>query len=125
MNPNVISSRVIGCAMKVHSALGPGLLESAYQACLGYELEKSGLRVESQVPLPVVYETVRLDLGYRLDFVIEDKLVVEIKALEALHPVHRAQLLSYLRLSGNPLGLLINFHVLHLKDGIARIVNRL
>lgn len=125
MNPNLVSSRVIGCAMRVHSALGPGLLESAYQACLGYELEKSGLKVQSQVPLPVVYETVKLDLGYRLEFVIADKLVVEIKALEALHPVHRAQLLSYLRLSGKPLGLLINFHVLHLKDGIARIVNRL
>lgn len=125
MHTNEMSSKVIGCAMRVHSAIGPGLLESAYQACLGYELERSGLKVQSQVPLPVVYEAVKLDLGYRLDFVVEGRIIIEMKALEAVHPVHKAQLLSYLRLSGKPLGLLINFHVVHLRDGIARIVNRL
>lgn len=120
---NHVSRVVVDCAMKVHSALGPGLLESAYEACLAYELQKSGLQVASQVTLPVVYEGVRLDVGYRIDLLVEDCLVVELKAVEAVLPVHEAQIISYLKLSGNKLGLLINFKVPHLKDGIRRFVN--
>jgi len=95
--------------MKVHSALGPGLLENAYKACLLYELRKAGIRAESEVTLPVVYDGVRIDLGYRLDIVVEDALIVELKSVEALTPVHQAQLMSYLKLSGKQVGLLINF----------------
>jgi GxxExxY protein len=108
--------------MKVHSALGSGLLESAYAACLRHELLKRGLRVDCEVPLPVVYDGVRLDAGYRLDLVVEDTVVVELKAIEALAPIHQAQIISYLKLSGKPIGLLINFHSLRLKDGIKRFV---
>jgi GxxExxY protein len=108
--------------MKIHSALGPGLLESAYAACLKHELMKRGLKVACEVPLPVVYDGVRLDAGYRLDLVVEDTVVVELKAIEALAPIHQAQIISYLKLSGKPIGLLINFHSLHLKDGIKRFV---
>src|SRR5258707_7417710 len=100
--------------MKVHSALGPGLLESAYHACLLHELRNHGLKVASQVGLPVVYDGERIDLGYRIDLVVEDSVIVEIKCVEAIHPVHQAQLLSYMRLSGKPVGLLINFYVAHL-----------
>src|ERR1700682_3303018 len=106
--------------MKVHCALGPGLLESAYAICLKHELVKRGLKVAPEVPLPVVYDGVRLEAGYRLDLVVEDTVVVEIKAIEALAPIHSAQIISYLKLSGKPIGLLINFHLLHLKDGIKR-----
>ncbi|HEX9628539.1 MAG TPA: GxxExxY protein [Pyrinomonadaceae bacterium] len=119
---NEISGAVVDEAMKIHSALGPGLLESAYAACLKHELIKRGLRVASEVPLPVVYDGVRLDAGYRLDLVVEDTVVVELKAIEALAPIHQAQIISYLKLSGKPIGLLINFHSLHLKDGIKRFV---
>jgi len=119
---NEISGAVVDAAMKIHSALGPGLLESAYAACLKHELIKRGLRVASEVPLPVVYDGVRLDAGYRLDLVVEDTVVVELKAIEALAPIHQAQIISYLKLSGKPIGLLINFHSLHLKDGIKRFV---
>jgi len=119
---NEISGAVVDAAMKIHSALGPGLLESAYAACLKHELIKRGLRVASEVPLPVVYDGVRLDAGYRLDLVVEDPVVVELKAIEALAPIHQAQIISYLKLSGKPIGLLINFHSLHLKDGIKRFV---
>ena len=119
---NEISGAVVDAAMKIHSALGPGLLESAYAACLKHELIKRGLRVASEVPLPVVYDGVRLDAGYRLDLVVEDTVVVEPKAIEALAPIHQAQIISYLKLSGKPIGLLINFHSLHLKDGIKRFV---
>ena len=124
MNPNnnEISGAVVDAAMKIHSALGPGLLESAYAACLKHELIKRGLRVSCEVPLPVVYDGVRLDAGYRLDMVVEDTVVVELKAIEALAPIHQAQIISYLKLSGKPIGLLINFHSLHLKDGIKRFV---
>ena len=108
--------------MKVHSALGPGLLESAYAICLTHELVKRGLSVTREVPLPVVYDTVKLDAGYRLDLLVEDTVIVEIKAVERLAPIHQAQILSYLKLSGKPIGLLINFHSLHLKDGIKRFV---
>jgi GxxExxY protein len=121
-NNNEISGAVVDAAMKIHSALGPGLLESAYAACLKHELIKRGLRVSCEVPLPVVYDGVRLDAGYRLDMVVEDTVVVELKAIEALAPIHQAQIISYLKLSGKPIGLLINFHSLHLKDGIKRFV---
>ncbi len=123
MNNNEISGTVVDSAMKVHTALGPGLLESAYQICLTHELVKRGLKVNYEVPLPVVYDTVKLDVGYRMDLVVEDTVIVEIKAVTELAPIHQAQLLSYLKLSGKPIGLLINFHSLHLKDGIKRLVN--
>ena len=122
---NDLSYLTIRCAMKVHSELGPGLLESAYEACLAHELRKNVLKVETQVALPVQYDGVKIDLGYRLDLVIDGQLVVEIKAIENVLPVHKAQLLSYLRLSKRKLGLLINFHTTHLREGITRIVNRL
>lgn len=118
-----ISRRIIGAAIEVHRHLGPGLLESAYQTCLAFELRQRGLKVEEQKPLPVIYKDVRLDCGYRLDLLVEDAVVVEIKALEQLAPIHQAQLLSYLRLSGKSVGLLVNFHVRVLKDGVKRIVN--
>ena len=123
MEINEVTGAVIGAAMKVHSALGPGLLESAYEACLVQELRKQGLRVQSQVELPVVYDGVTIDLGYRLDLLVEDLIIVELKCVEAISRVHEAQLLSYLKLSGKNVGLLINFHVAHLRDGIKRLVN--
>ncbi len=122
MEINQITSESIGAAMNVHTALGPGLLESAYEACLLHELRKRGLNVASQVQLPVVYDGVRIDLGYRLDLVVEDTVIVELKAAEAITPIYEAQLISYLKLSGKPVGLLINFHVKHLRDGIKRFV---
>jgi GxxExxY protein len=121
--PTDISREVIGVAITIHRKLGPGLLESAHEACLAYELEKSGFRVERQKAVPLIYEAVKLDCGFRADLVIDGKLVVELKCKEALHPVDEAQLLSYLRLLNIPIGLLINFHVTLLKDGIKRMVN--
>lgn len=109
--------------MKVHSVLGPGLLESAYQACLAHELRNRGVQVAVQVPLPLVYEGQKLEVGYRIDLVVEGRVVVEVKSVEALHPIFEAQLLSYMRLSGFGVGLLINFNVLHLRDGIKRMVD--
>lgn len=120
---NEISGVVVDAAMKVHSALGPGLLESAYEACLVYELRKRGLSVLVNASLPVMYDGVRIELGYRIDVLVEGIIVVELKAISTLLPIHEAQLLSYLRLSGRRVGLLINFHVLRLKDGIKRMVN--
>ncbi|MGH9497514.1 MAG: GxxExxY protein [Terriglobales bacterium] len=120
---NRITGVVINSAMKVHSVVGPGLLESAYQACLVRELRNRGLMVASQVALPVVYEGEKLELGYRIDLVVENSVVVEVKCVEGIHPVHEAQLLSYMRLSGIGVGLLINFHVARLKDGIRRMVD--
>jgi GxxExxY protein len=120
---NQVSGAVVDAALKVHSLLGPGLLESAYQACLAHELRKRGLHVAAQVGLPLVYEGEKLDLGYRIDLLVENLVVVEIKCVEAIHPVHEAQLLSYLRLSGKSVGLLINFHVARLKDGIKHMVD--
>jgi GxxExxY protein len=120
---NQITGGIIGAAMKVHSLLGPGLLESAYEACLRHELQNQGFRVASQVGLPVVYEGQRIDLGYRIDLVVEDLVIVEIKCIDAINPVHQAQLLSYMRLSGRSVGLLINFHVARLRDGIRRMVD--
>lgn len=118
-----ITRRIIGSAIEVHRALGPGLLESAYEACLAFELAEAGFNVERQKPLPVVYKKVTLDCGYRLDLLIEDRVVVEIKAVDEVAPIHRAQLLSYLRLLNKRVGLLINFHVRVLKDGVTRVVN--
>ena len=120
---NHITDQVIGAAIEVHRALGPGLLESAYEACLAFELAQRGLKVELQKPLPVVYKEVHLDCGYRLDLLVENAVIVEIKAVEALAPIHQAQLLSYLRLSGCKVGLLINFNVTFLKHGLRRLVN--
>jgi GxxExxY protein len=118
-----ITRRIIGAAIEVHKVVGPGLLESAYEACLAFELRAMGLKVEVQRPLPVVYKDVKLDCGYRLDLVVEDAVIVEIKAVERLAPIHDAQLLSYLKLSHKRVGLLLNFHVRVLKDGLKRIVN--
>jgi GxxExxY protein len=118
-----ITPHIIGGAIKVHRRLGPGLLESAYEACLAYELEQLGLLVERQKAVPLVYNSVRLECGFRADLVINGKVVVEIKCKEALHPVDQAQLLSYLRLLDLQVGLLVNFHVVALKDGIKRMVN--
>lgn len=120
---NKITEQIIGAAIEVHRAVGPGLLESAYEACLVFELRERGFKVEQQRPLPVVYKNVRLDCGYRLDVVVNDSVIVEIKAVEKPTTVHEAQLLSYLRLYGCKIGLLINFHVAVLKNGIRRIVN--
>jgi GxxExxY protein len=120
---NKISYEVVGAALKVHSQLGPGLLESVYEVCLIHELVKKGYVVESQRPLPVVYDSIRLNAGFRIDLLINGIFVVEIKSVDALHPIHTAQLLTYLRISGLKLGLLINFNVEHLKEGIKRIVN--
>ena len=118
-----LSGQVINAAIKVHSSLGPGLLESAYQACLAHELRKGGLAVATQVPLPMEYAGSLLDIGYRVDVVVEGKVIVEIKAVSKVLPVHEAQLLSYLRLSGLPLGLLFNFHSVRVMDGMKRMVN--
>ena len=120
---NLITKTIIGCAINVHKELGPGLLESAYEACLLYDLSQNHLKVESQKPLPIIYKKVELDCGYRLDILVEDEVIVEIKSVENLLPIHKAQLLSYLRLSGLKVGLLLNFNVKFLKDGIVRIVN--
>jgi GxxExxY protein len=122
---NRISGIILDAAIAVHTALGPGLLESAYQACLAYELTSRGLRVQTQVPLPIKYRGVCVDAAYRIDLIVEDLVVIEIKAVERLLPIHEAQLLSYLKLSDKRLGLLVNFHVLRLKDGYKRIVNGL
>ena len=119
---NAITETIIGAAMKVHSALGPGLLESAYEACLAYELRKNGYDVKTQVELPVIYESVRIDLGYRIDLLVYDRVIVELKCVERIASVHEAQIISYLRLSRKNVGLLINFHVRHLRDGIRRFV---
>ncbi len=125
MEPNEISGQIVDAAMKVHSALGPGLLESAYEACLLFELHQRGLTARSQVELPVVYGNVRIDVGYRIDLLVEEEVIVELKAVDQVLAIHEAQLLSYLKLSGKQLGLLINFNVTRLKDGIKRMVNGL
>jgi len=122
--PQQVSHAVITAAMTVHTELGLGLLESTYTACLQYELKRAGFLSASQVDLPVVCQGVRLELGYRMDLLAEDLVVVEVKSVEGISPVHQAQILSYLRLSGKFIGLLINFNVVHLRDGIKRFVNR-
>ncbi len=118
-----ITHDVIAAAIAIHRKLGPGLLESVYESCLAYELDKAGFRVERQKAVPLVYEAIKLDCGFRADLVVDGKLVVELKCKECLHPVDEAQLLSHLRLLNLPIGLLINFHVVLLKDGIKRMVN--
>jgi GxxExxY protein len=118
-----VSHAVITAAMKVHTELGPGLLESTYTACLQYELTRAGVQSFAQVGLPVVYCGVKLELGYRIDLLVENLVVVEIKSVDGISPVHQAQILSYLKLSGRSIGLLMNFNVVHLKDGIRRFVN--
>ena len=123
MTENEISKIVFESALKVHKVLGPGLLESAYEECLFYELKKSNLKVEKQKALPLIYEEVKLDVGYRIDMIIEDKFIVEVKSVETLTDVHLAQLLTYLRLSDCRLGLLINFNVKLLKEGVRRVIN--
>ena len=120
---NRLTGEIISAAIKVHAVLGPGLLESAYEACLAHELRRRGFQVATQVMLPVIYEGMKVDLGYRIDVMVENTVIVELKAHEGILPVHRAQLLSYLRLSDKRTGLLLNFHVPRLKDGIVRIVN--
>jgi GxxExxY protein len=123
MSENDISKIVFESALKVHKILGPGLLESAYEECLFYELKKYDLKVEKQKQLPLVYEDVKLDAGYRIDIIVEDKFIIEIKSVEELNDVHLAQLLTYLRLSNCKLGLLINFNVSLLKNGVKRVIN--
>jgi GxxExxY protein len=125
MTENELSKVVFDCALKVHQSLGPGLLESAYEECLFYELKKIGLDVQKQKALPLVYEEVKLDVGYRIDIIVENKLIIEVKSVEALNDVHFAQLLTYLKLTNCKLGLLINFNVSLIKNGIRRIVNNL
>ena len=125
MTEEEIGHAIIGAAIRVHSAVGPGLLEGAYETCLLYELEKQDLSVRNQVLIPIRYQDLKIDNGYRLDLLVGDRVVVELKAIETILPVHRAQLLSYLRLGGFKLGYLLNFHVAHMREGIVRIVNRL
>jgi len=123
MKPSDLTEKIIGAAIRVHRELGPGLLESAYEACLAYELTDGALKVERQKVLPVVYRGLRLDEGYRLDLLVEDTVIVELKAVSRLDDIHEAQLLSYLRLANKPVGLLVNFHVTRLADGVRRVVN--
>lgn len=125
MIENEISEKIIGCAIQVHRELGPGLLESSYEECLYFELRQAGLNVEKQKSLPLVYKEVKLDCGYRLDLIVENKVIIEVKSVEALNDIHFAQVLTYLKLSNCKLGLLMNFNVLLLKGGIKRIVNKL
>jgi len=113
---------IIGCAIEVHKILGPGLLESAYEECLAYELSKAGLSFERQSTLPIIYKEIKLDHGYRLDLVVEEEVIIELKTVESISPVHKAQMLTYMKLSGIDLGLIINFNVKLLKDGIKRFV---
>ncbi|WP_035468216.1 GxxExxY protein [Algoriphagus mannitolivorans] len=117
-----LTEQILNCAFKVHSKLGPGLLESAYQACLKYELEKLGLDVKSQVPVPLVYEEIRLECGYRIDLLVEDQVIVELKTVEQITDVHKAQVLTYLKFSGYRVGLLLNFRTKSLVNGINRFI---
>ena|SRR5436190_21266630 len=124
MELNKITELIIGCAIEIHIELGPGLLESAYLSCLHYELSKTGLHVQQQLPLPLIYKELRMDIGYRLDLLVESKVVVEIKSVEALNDVHTAQVLTYLKLSHASIGLLINFNVLKLTSGLKRLISK-
>ena len=125
MTENEIGEIVLGCAIKVHKGLGPGLLESTYEVCLAYELSKAGVKAERQIALPVIYDEVRLDAGYRLDLLVEGIVIVELKVIEKLLPIHTAQLLSYLKISKRKLGYLLNFNVPQMRQGIKRVVNNL
>ncbi len=124
MEDNKLTEQIIGLAIKVHRSLGPGLLESAYQECLFYEIKKSGLHVEKEKPLPLVYEDVKLDCGYRIDLLVERQIVIELKSVETLNDVHTAQVLTYLKLSNCKIGLLINFNVTQLTVGLKRLYNK-
>ena len=119
---NILTEQILKCAFKVHTNLGPGLLESSYKECLWYELNKMGLYAEKEKPLPLVYEEVKLEIGYRIDLLVENKVIVEIKAVEGLNDVHTAQVLTYLKLSGCKIGLLLNFNTSSLKNGIKRLI---
>ena len=123
MHENDISKKIIGAAIEVHKSLGPGLLESAYETCLAYELEQQGLHVQQQLPLPVVYKDIKLNAGYRIDILVEHKVIIEIKSVDNLADIHTAQLLTYLKLKDLKLGLLVNFNVVLLKNGLKRILN--
>jgi GxxExxY protein len=125
MTENEIARTIVDAAFKIHNALGPGLLESAYGKVLKYELERRGLKVEKQVTVPIMYEGLTIDEGFVADLIVEEKVIIELKSVEAVAPVHKKQLLTYLKLTGKKLGLLINFNVALIKDGITRIVNRL
>ena len=125
MTENEIGEIVLGCAIKVHTGLGPGLLESTYEICLAYELSKAGVKAERQIALPVIYDEVRLDAGYWLDLLVEGIVIVELKVIEKLLPIHTAQLLSYLKISKRKLGYLLNFNVPQMRQGIKRVVNNL
>lgn len=117
-----LTKTIIGCAIEIHKELGPGLLESAYEECLAYELTKVGLKVERQKPVPVVYKEIKLECGYRIDILVEDKIVLELKTVDEFNPIHEAQILTYLKFAQKKVGLLINFNVLRLKDGIKRYI---
>jgi GxxExxY protein len=125
MTENELAKQIVNAAYRIHTTLGPGLLESVYEMTLAHELEKQGIKVLRQHALPVIYETVRMEIGFRADLIVGDKVIVEIKSIEAISPVHRKQLLTYLRLADKRLGLLINFNVELIKDGITRVVNGL
>lgn len=125
MTENELSYAIRGAAFKVHTGLGPGLLESSYEAALAHELKKEGFEVTTQIGLPMVYDTIKMDVGYRIDILVNKKVIIEVKSVEALNDVHHKQLLTYLKLSGIKLGLLMNFNVASMKDGIVRIVNDL
>lgn len=125
MTENELAGEIVNAAFKIHTTLGPGLLESVYETTLAHELEKRGIKATRQQPMPVVYETIRMEIGFRADLVVGDKVIVEIKSIEALAPVHRKQLLTYLRLTDKRLGLLINFNVELIREGITRVVNNL
>jgi GxxExxY protein len=125
MNENELSKIIVDCAFKIHTTLGPGLLESVYCAALSYELKNRGLKVITEQPIPVVYDTVKLEVGFRADLIVADRVVVEVKSIEAIAPIHGKVLLTYLRLADKKLGLLINFNVDLIKDGIKRVVNNL
>ena len=117
------SGTVINAAMKVHSVLGVGLFENIYQACLIHELQKLGVACQSEVPIPIYYDTMKLDIGFRLDILVENSLIVELKSVEIIKPIHKAQLITYLKLAKKEVGLLINFNSIHLRDGLTRVVN--
>jgi GxxExxY protein len=124
MNINEITRKIIGCAINVHKELGPGLLESAYEECLAHDLVKNGLSVRKQQAVPVIYKDIKLEFGYRIDLLVENVVIVEIKAVDAVNPVHEAQILTYMKFADKPMGLLINFNVLLLKEGIRRFIRK-
>ena len=119
---NDLTYKIIGCVYDVHSQLGPGLLESTYEVCLEYELIKAGLNVQRQKALPVVYDDIKLDAGYRIDLLVENKIVLELKSVDEIAPIHKAQLMTYLKLAGKKLGLLLNFNVVNMKNGVTRVI---